>query len=56
MKENPLEELEALELKARTSGGLARAERLQDDIDRMKRIRAGVNVKYRRRREKEPRA
>ena len=44
--DNQIEKMEALELKARSSGDTRRAERLKDDIERMKRITAGIDVQF----------
>ena len=41
-----IEKLEALELEARSSGDTRRAERLKDEIERLKRITSGINFKF----------
>ena len=41
-----IEKLEVLELEARSSGDTRRAERLKDDIEHLKRITSGINVKF----------
>ena len=56
MEENPFEQFEALELEARSCGNIVWAERLRDDIERMKRIRARINAKFQHQEYKQPQA
>ena len=51
---NQIEELRALEFEARNSGDTRRAERLKDDIERLERITAGINVKFQHKEYKKP--
>lgn len=54
--ENQIEKLKALELEARSVGDTRRAERLKDDIERLERITAGIDVKFQHKVYKKPRA
>ena len=56
MKENPFEHFEALEQEARSNGNTVWADRLKDDIERMKRIRARISAKFQHQEYKQPRA